>query len=131
MTSERKEKMRGYQATYRAKYPERIKIASRKWREANRGYFKDWSKHKQHFANIKKKFGVTKGQYETMLLAQNGLCAICGIKPNHKKLSVDHDHVTGRIRGLLCSPCNLGLGSFRDNIESLARAQIYLRANLT
>jgi hypothetical protein len=66
---------------------------------------------------------------------QDGLCAICGSKEipaksgQQRRLSIDHDHETGRIRGLLCSKCNTGLGFFRDNIRFLRSAIRYLEEN--
>jgi hypothetical protein len=53
---------------------------------------------------------------------QNGLCAICGLPEEH----VDHDHVTGQVRGLLCAGCNKGLGFFRDSPQLLRQAAEYL-----
>ena len=58
-------------------------------------------------------YGITLEQYEAMLAAQNGCCAICRTSPTEKRqLHVDHCHATGRVRALLCSPCNTQLGSF-------------------
>lgn len=54
---------------------------------------------------------------------QNGGCAICG---RVTKLVVDHDHETNRVRGLLCSTCNTGLGKLGDNVENLRKAIVYL-----
>ncbi len=66
------------------------------------------------------------GLYERLLAAQNGGCAICGKEANGNRLSVDHDHGTGRVRGLLCQQCNTGLGGFRDDPALLERAIAYL-----
>lgn len=65
---------------------------------------------------------------------QNGVCAICkqsvsGMINSKSKLAVDHDHKTGKIRGLLCGSCNIGLGHFKDNIEYLTNAIVYLKEN--
>jgi len=73
--------------------------------------------------------------YEEMFANQEGICAICGkdetdIGANSDKtrmLSIDHNHETGEIRGLLCNNCNRGLGGFLDNIESLYNAIEYLK----
>jgi hypothetical protein len=72
-------------------------------------------------------FGITLEEYERLYEAQNCVCAICG-NPNSKGrlLSVDHDHVTGKVRGLLCQKCNTGLGMFNDNLALLASALEYL-----
>jgi len=71
---------------------------------------------------------VSKEDYAMMLAWSGGKCAICGNEPiGTKRLVVDHNHTTGNIRGLLCHYCNLGIGLFKDNINSLARAIVYLR----
>lgn len=80
-----------------------------------------------HRYNIKK-YGLTPEDYELMEFAQQGLCAICR-RACWRKLSVDHDHETGEVRGLLCSGCNLGLGNFEDNQQFLADAVKYLQLN--
>jgi len=66
-----------------------------------------------------KKFGLTQEQFNTLLSQQNGLCAICG-KPPKRVLAIDHDHVTGRVRGLLCSKCNLNLGFVEKHSAKIA-----------
>lgn len=78
---------------------------------------------------LRKHYGLTVEGYDTILKSQGGVCAICGCTPaeNGKALSVDHDHKTGKVRGLLCHPCNFGLGGFKDNPVSTARAADYLR----
>ena len=56
----------------------------------------------------------------------NGLCAICGAARGKRNHALDHDHATGRLRGILCGPCNAGIGMFRDNIDLLRKAIEYL-----
>ncbi len=81
-----------------------------------------------------KKYGITVEEYDRMFEAQRGLCAICGhpettIDARYGKmrmLSVDHCHTTGKVRGLLCGHCNIGLGSFKDDASLLAHAITYL-----
>lgn len=76
-----------------------------------------------------KKYNMTIEQYESLLDSQNRSCAICGKKEETKnKLSMplDHCHETGKVRGLLCHPCNLGIGSLRHNPELLRRAANYV-----
>ena len=77
---------------------------------------------------LKHEYGITKKQYDFMLASQGNSCAICGKTPkeNGRGLAVDHDHETGAIRGLLCTNCNLGLGSFYDNPKVLLNAIAYL-----
>lgn len=77
------------------------------------------------------KFGLTLEDYDKMYEAQDGKCKICGTSKsrayNTDRLSVDHDHATGKVRGLLCGHCNKALGLFKDNEESLLAAIKYLR----
>jgi len=76
-------------------------------------------------AKLKNKYGISLEEYEEIFNAQKGKCAIC--RDSQKKLlCIDHDHLTGGIRGLLCQRCNTGLGQFRDNRLFLARAAEYL-----
>ena len=78
--------------------------------------------------DLKRRYGITQKQYQAMHDKQNGLCACCGSTcPSGKNLSVDHDHLTGQVRGLLCRPCNLGIGKLGDTAGALARALDYLR----
>lgn len=75
-------------------------------------------------------YGLTEAEYQRLADAQGGLCAICGGPPKLRKgvarLHVDHDHNTGRVRGLLCYDCNWALGKFSDSVEGLLRAVAYL-----
>ena len=75
-----------------------------------------------------KQYGLTKEIYETMLDRQKHVCAICK-KPNWNKRrpAVDHDHVTGKVRGLLCLTCNHALGSIRDNPATALAMAHYLK----
>lgn len=73
-------------------------------------------------------YGLSKEQYSAMLAAQGGVCAICKRRPAYR-LHVDHSHATGKIRGLLCFPCNNGLGTFKDNITLMRLATEYLERN--
>jgi hypothetical protein len=71
--------------------------------------------HRRH------RYGVTKEDIEALLTAQGDKCPICQTRP------LDHDHMTGEVRGILCSGCNGGLGQFKDNTVWLARAVLYLK----
>jgi hypothetical protein len=80
-------------------------------------------------AGLRQGESLTREQYAAMLIAHNGACAICklpNIRRGQKRLQIDHCHATRRIRGLLCYKCNLGLGSFNDNIGRLLEAAAYL-----
>jgi len=77
--------------------------------------------------DLKRTFGISLDEYQAMLVEQDGKCAICGQKDQWFSLAVDHCHGTKRVRGLLCSQCNRGLGLFRDKPELLENAARYLR----
>lgn len=77
--------------------------------------------------HLKRTYGMTPEDYDARLAAQGGGCAICGTVPaSDQVLDVDHDHATGRIRGLLCRPCNTMLGGARDSRDILAKGIKYL-----
>ena len=74
------------------------------------------------------KYNLTKEQFDNMFVDQSGLCAICRRPPSDEKnLSVDHNHETGEVRGLLCTSCNIGVGSLQDSILVLEAAIRYLK----
>lgn len=83
--------------------------------------------------SLRSKYSITLAQYEALFLKQKGLCAICNLpekalekyQKRIKKLSVDHCHDTGKIRGLLCSSCNIGIGNLKHNPELLHKAALY------
>jgi len=76
-------------------------------------------------------YGLTQEEFDFLMLCQDYRCAICGGKPRKHMLSVDHDHKTGEVRGLLCSRCNHKLlGSANDDAERLRKAADYLEAYL-
>lgn len=67
-------------------------------------------------------YGITREQYDELLTAQNGRCALCGrrygeMRGQRVRLDVDHDHVTGKVRGLLCNRCNTRLGGLSDRLD--------------
>lgn len=78
---------------------------------------------------LKQQYGMTQAEYDGLVESQGGVCGICRRSPAEAglpRLVVDHDHVTGHVRGLLCTTCNLGLERFRDDPALLASAIRYL-----
>lgn len=84
---------------------------------------------RQRMKRLRATYGLRPGDYERMLEEQEGVCAICrNPEPAGKwRLAVDHCHMTGVVRGLLCQMCNQGLGRFSDDPARLERAAAYLR----
>lgn len=93
------------------------------WKETDPNYKdyhkKYWHKNKFH------RYGITEDDYNKMLTNQEYRCKICGSTP--EIFHTDHCHETGKVRGLLCITCNVGLGSFRDSEKLLLKAIEYLK----
>lgn len=90
-------------------------------------------KTKARNSQLRMKFGIEPEDYNKILVSQNHMCAICGTESfnnQHPRLVVDHDHVTNKLRGLLCHKCNQGLGLFKDSYENLLKAARYLKIHV-
>lgn len=119
-----REKRHAYLAAH-PRNPEENRASSRRWREAN----PERARNHVRRSHLKNKFGITPEQYDEMVALQGGGCAICGGRqPHGVLLSIDHDHETNKVRGLLCVRCNRGIGAFRDNVGVLLRATEYLKS---
>ena|ERR1017187_5735200 len=79
----------------------------------------------RHLRDLKRLFGISAAEYYIRLELQNHVCAICK-KVSDKRLCVEHDHFTGKIRGLSCNNCNLVLGYCSENVQTLLSAAVYL-----
>ena len=80
-------------------------------------------------ASLRSRFGMTLEDYDRLLEDQGGVCAICESGDNRSKgerFHIDHDHETGEVRGLLCGPCNTGIGGLNDDLDRLLDAVAYL-----
>lgn len=114
------------QKEYKEKHPElkeKALQATKKWR------LDPANKRSDISSRYKAKYGITLDDYEELLKDQNKECYICKKKEiqGNKPLYVDHCHVTGNIRKLLCQQCNSGLGMFKDNPELLIKAADYIK----
>lgn len=103
------------------------------WESENKACIKGYNLR----ASLKFNYGLSLEEYKAMVKSQNNRCAICDGKekrksPNGKikRLSVDHDHSTGRVRGLLCSDCNALLGLANDSTSVLLNAVDYLKGGV-
>lgn len=103
--------------------------ANRERHNANQRVRRQRPEYKQRArdGHLRRKHGITLADFDRMLDEQHGVCAICGRLPREDiSFHVDHDHETGRIRGLLCFKCNNALGDFEDQPEWLDQAAAYL-----
>lgn len=97
--------------------------SSNRWREANK------ERHADN--NARRNYGVEHGTYDQMLTAQEGKCAICRTNEPGTgigRFAIDHCHTSGKVRGLLCSNCNRGLGYFKDDPARIRRAIDYVNS---
>jgi hypothetical protein len=74
--------------------------------------------------HLRRRYGIGRREVDAMILAQGGVCAACKVDPPQH---VDHDHETGAVRGMLCSPCNQALGNVRDDVNRMRGLVDYLR----
>lgn len=103
--------------------------AQREARKGNPDRFKSYS--------LKRDYGISLAEYEELFKKQNGRCAICGCDDKsersnnngYKRLSVDHCHRSGTVRGLLCQMCNQGIGALEDSAGLLRKAADYIEAS--
>lgn len=84
-----------------------------------------WCKSCAKARRMLKKYGITPEDYENMVKKQGGKCLVCR-KGQDKRLVIDHDHVSGQVRGLLCNNCNAGIGFMQDRPDLLVYAAQYL-----
>lgn len=119
-----------------AEWRKRNPNAAKESREARKEKISEYSKEyykKQETQDrmrrnaLVRKYGITVSDYDAMLVSQNSVCKICGeVNKDGKPLSVDHSHNTGKVRGLLCSKCNIALGMIRENESILSKMREYL-----
>lgn len=102
--------------------PDKARTSTLRWRKANP------EKNKRAKRNsMLRKYGLDADSFDALLRSQGGRCCICATrKPAGKGWAVDHNHATGRVRGILCSPCNAGIGLLQDDANILRSAALYL-----
>ncbi len=122
--SQNPERAREQLYSWRDKNMDKMTAATERWRERN--------PEKQQ-ANARRyglrRFGITPEQYDAMLASQQFSCAICHTHQTafKKRLAVDHNHETGKVRALLCDNCNKGIGCLQEDQAILAAAAAYLK----
>jgi hypothetical protein len=147
-----KESRKEYTKEYGRTHKMEAKARSKKYRDFHKIEIKEYTKeyYKMHKDEINKKckeysklhktkrkdqhikyaYGITSEEYDQIFLEQDGKCKICGIHQNELKrnLAVDHNHMTGKVRGLLCTKCNTVLGLVNDDPVLLIKAEEYLES---
>lgn len=101
--------------------------AARKIREYNKTH-PEMIKKVNRKSKLKREYGLTLEEYDHMLLSQGGVCKVCKGPPLAKDNTyhVDHDHVSGKVRGILCHPCNVAIGNALESPERLRKLADYL-----
>jgi hypothetical protein len=133
----RKAYMKLYNKEYKLKNPDKINEIQKRYyhKFKNDPIFAERQRVNRKKTKLLKRYGINQEHYDAMFVNQNGCCAICETKSEKLesickygslKLGVDHCHATKKIRGLLCSRCNHGLGLFKDSVEYLKKAIEYL-----
>lgn len=107
------------------KYRNDTKERYRKWCADN----KDKCQQNRRRYDLKKLYGITLEAYNELSFKQNHRCAICGVEKSNLKngLYVDHNHATGKARGLLCNNCNVGIGNLQEDVSILQKSIAYLQ----
>lgn len=104
------------------------KAYRRKHYTDNPNYYKEYYETTGRYVHLHRNYGVDAEQYNRMINEQGGVCAICESPPPElRPLHLDHDHITGKPRGLLCAKCNSMLTHFGDRPEGLLRVLDYVQ----
>jgi hypothetical protein len=136
LTSDKKAKKRERDRLYRLANLEAIKARMVTWKLSNPDYYTEYRlSHPEKYTQqdqrrMQIQYDITPEQYEGMLAIQGGVCAICKHPPKNRRLDVDHDHQTKRVRGLLCHVCNrMRVGPSKDSdVVLYERIVEYLRS---
>lgn len=133
ISAQHSEYMKGYKethkdelATYHREYARRtLEIQPENFRGPNDGRYKNNKKMKSYLYNVKHYYGLTEEEYNSL----PKFCEVCG--STDSRLCIDHDHRTGKVRGVLCLRCNAALGMLRDNPVYIDKLKEYLTRSLT
>ena len=123
--------------SYYERNKDRIRANVKAYQKANpetqaRSVAKRRANGKRRLADVRQRYGVSEEQYAEMLERAGGVCEICGRDPvevSKRGACIDHCHETGKVRGILCGPCNTGIGNLRDDPAVLRKALEYLETH--
>ncbi len=135
LTDEQKEKQKQNLKRWRKANPDKVKIQQQNTLEDRKLWYKQ-NKNSVKDKALQRRYGITFDQYMEMLDKTGGKCPLCDNEFDFATSTtgpasnacpvVDHDHKTGKVRGIICGFCNCGLGSFKDNVSALIKAAAYL-----
>ncbi len=129
----RKTRLRANQTRYEQRHPEKVKTSRAKYAANIQARYR--KRHPELVLNryMKWMYGISLEEYHELSQQQNGVCAICGGLPRsrNRRLCIDHCHLTGKVRGLLCHKCNSTLGFMKDSPSLLQAAIDYLNRSST
>ena len=116
-------------AKWRKANPDAVRADKRSYHHAHKEELKSGMRDR----SFRSRFGISAAERDAMAAEVRHCCQICGIKESDcvRRHALDHDHKTGLIRGILCAPCNMGLGHFADDLNRLEAAASYLRDHAT
>ncbi len=138
MNEKRKERQRIYYLAHREQERNRARVYRLAHQEERKDYDKAYClAHKEKIRDKKKayrlthnrlaRYGLTQASFDHLLMAQGGVCAICGRSDwNGSGPRVDHDHNTGKVRAILCNNCNLALGLLHDDLNIIKKMGDYI-----
>ena len=132
-----KERENALAREYHARNREKVLLNQKKYRKNNPEIIKKLrNKHKptpetQRVRRLKHRYKLHAHEFDLLVLLQGNACAICRKIFEGKNCHVDHNHETGKVRGLLCHNCNVGIGSLQDSASLLRIAASYIEQNLT
>ena len=136
-----REENTAYARTWRKNNPEKVKAAGRRYYQKHAVKLLERAKRlriekpeREAAINrkkyLKKEWGLSLSEYDGLLSTQNGVCAICQRPPMKHQLAIDHNHVTGKIRGLLCARCNRAIALLWEDVSIMKKAIDYLEVTL-
>ena len=118
-----------YYKNYRLLHRKESRKAVSKYKSLHSEKWKEIKKKADRKAHLKNRYGLTLEDFERLVFTQFGRCAICREKFS-SKICIDHDHRTGKVRGLLCDSCNRFIGAAKDDPEILNAAIKYLKGEV-
>lgn len=134
-----REKEYEQQKRWRERNADHVREYGRAYQKANREKinakvrertdYKNYYERNGRKCHLKKKYGITVADYDRLFEIQLGKCAICKTDnpgQGNKHFHIDHDHLSGKVRGLLCVKCNMGIGSFDDDVMLMHMAAAYV-----